>query len=145
MTREVAQRRRVTPRQVLGVASLGAVLAFVDATIVNVAFPDIQEDFGEASLSGISWVLNAYNIVFAAFIVAAGRIADLLGRKRMFEVGIVLFTLTSVLCAVAPTVELLVAARVLQAIGAAIVVPASLALVLEAFPASERAHGPIAP
>ena len=60
MTREVAKRRRVTPRQVLGVASLGAVLAFVDATIVNVAFPDIREDFGEASLSGISWVLNAY-------------------------------------------------------------------------------------
>jgi EmrB/QacA subfamily drug resistance transporter len=141
MTREVAQRRRVTPRQVLGVASLGAVLAFVDATIVNVAFPDIRSDFPEASLSGISWVLNAYNIVFAAFIVAAGRIADLLGRKRMFEVGIVLFTLTSVLCALAPSVELLVAARVLQAIGAAIVVPASLALVLEGFPAAERAHG----
>jgi NTE family protein len=141
MTRVVAQRRRVTPRQVLAVASLGAVLAFVDATIVNVAFPDIREDFDDASLGGISWVLNAYNIVFAAFIVAAGRIADLLGRKRMFELGIVVFTLTSVLCAVAPSVELLVAARVLQAIGAAIVVPASLALVLEGFPEQERAHG----
>jgi EmrB/QacA subfamily drug resistance transporter len=141
MTREVVERRRVTPRQVLGVASLGAVLAFVDATIVNVAFPDIASDFEDASLSGISWVLNAYNIVFAALIVAAGRVADLLGRKRMFELGIVVFTLTSVLCALAPTVELLVVARVLQAIGAAIVVPASLALVLEAFPERERAHG----
>jgi NTE family protein len=141
MTREVVQRRRVTPRQVLGVASLGAVLAFVDATIVNVAFPDIRRDFGDASLAGISWVLNAYNIVFAAFIVAAGRIADLLGRKRMFEAGIVIFTLTSALCAIAPSVELLVAARVLQAIGAAITVPASLALVLEGFPERERAHG----
>jgi EmrB/QacA subfamily drug resistance transporter len=141
MSREVVQRRRVTPRQVLGVASLGAVLAFVDATIVNVAFPDIRSDFEDASLGGISWVLNAYNIVFAAFIVAAGRIADLLGRKRMFEVGIVLFTVTSVLCALAPSVQLLVAARVLQAVGAAIVVPASLALVLEAFPERERAHG----
>jgi len=58
------------------------VLAFVDATIVNVAFPDIRRDFDDASLAGIFWVLNAYNIVFAAFIVAAGRIADLLGRKR---------------------------------------------------------------
>ena len=134
-------RRTVTPRQVLGVASLGAVLAFVDATIVNVAFPDIARDFENTSLATISWVLNAYNIVFAAFIVAAGRIADLLGRKRLFEWGIVVFTLASVLCAVAPSVGLLVAARVVQAIGAAIVVPASLALVLEAFPQRERAHG----
>jgi NTE family protein len=87
VTREVVTRRRVTPRQVLGVASLGAALAFVDATIVNVAFPDIREDFDGAGLAAISWVLNAYNIVFAAFIVAAGRIADLLGRKHLFELG----------------------------------------------------------
>jgi NTE family protein len=79
--------------------------------------------------------------VFAAFIVAAGRVADLLGRKRLFEWGIVVFTLASILCAAAPSVGMLVAARVLQAIGAAIVVPASLALVLEGFPARERAHG----
>ena len=134
-------RRTVTPRQVLGVASLGAVLAFVDATIVNVAFPDIASDFEGTSLATISWVLNAYNIVFAAFIVAAGRIADLLGRKRLFEWGIVIFTLASLLCAAAPSIGLLVAARVIQAIGAAIVVPASLALVLEAFPQRERSHG----
>ena len=141
MSRAVVTRRRVTPRQVLGVASLGAVLAFVDATIVNVAFPDIRSDFPEASLANISWILNAYNIVFAAFIVAAGRVADLLGRKRLFESGIIVFTLASLLCAVAPSVGLLVAARILQALGAAITVPASLALVLEAFPARERAHG----
>jgi EmrB/QacA subfamily drug resistance transporter len=141
MSRTVVQRRRVTPRQVLAVASLGAVLAFVDATIVNVAFPDIRADFDDAGLSEISWVLNAYNIVFAAFIVAAGRFADLLGRKRLFEWGIVVFTIASGLCALAPSVELLVAARILQALGAAIVVPASLALVLEAFPEHERAHG----
>ena len=141
MTRAVVSRRRVTPRQVLGVASLGAVLAFVDATIVNVAFPDIRADFPDTDLAGISWVLNAYNIVFAAFIVAAGRIADLLGRKRLFEWGITVFTLASALCALAPSVELLVAARVLQALGAAITVPASLALVLESYPERERAHG----
>ena len=141
MTRAVVSRRRVTPRQVLGVASLGAVLAFVDATIVNVAFPDIRADFPDTDLAGISWVLNAYNIVFAAFIVPAGRIADLLGRKRLFEWGITVFTLASALCALAPSVELLVAARVLQALGAAITVPASLALVLESYPERERAHG----
>jgi NTE family protein len=139
--REIVVRRTVTPRQVLGVASLGAALAFVDATIVNVAFPDIRADFEGSTLAGISWVLNAYNIVFAAFIVAAGRIADLLGRKRLFEWGIVVFTLASVLCALAPSVEFLVGARVLQAIGAAITVPASLALVLQSFPEGERAHG----
>jgi NTE family protein len=130
-----------SPRAVLGVASLGAALAFIDVTIVNVAFPDMRESFPDSSLSELSWVLNAYNIVFAAFIVAAGRIADLLGRKRLFEQGVILFTVTSVLCAVAPSVELLVAFRVLQAIGAAILVPASLALVLQAFPGSERSHG----
>ena len=139
--RLVVVRRVVTPRQVLGVASLGVMLAFVDATIVNVAFPDIREDFEGTSLAGISWVLNAYNIVFAALILAAGRIADLLGRKRLFEWGIVVFTLASGLCALAPTIEFLVGARMLQAVGAAIAVPASLALVLEGFPERERAHG----
>src|SRR5215217_962665 len=141
MSRAVVSRRRVTPNQVLAVASLGAVLAFVDATIVNVAFPDIRKDFADTDLADISWVLNAYNIVFAAFILAAGRVADLLGRKRLFEWGIVVFTLASVLCALAPSVELLVAARIVQALGAAITVPASLALVLEGFPERERAHG----
>ena len=67
---------------VLAVASLGAAVAFVDATIVNIAFPNIAHSFTGTSISSLSWVLNAYNIVFAAFLVAAGRIADLLGRRR---------------------------------------------------------------
>ena len=127
---EIGASRRVAPGRVLAVASAGAGLAFVDATIVNVAFPDMQADFAGTSLSALSWILNAYNIVFAAFLVAAGRLADLAGRRRTFQAGVVLFTLASVACAAAPTVELLVAARVLQALGAAITVPASLALVL---------------
>ena len=89
---------------VLLVAAFGAFLAFLDSTIVNVAFPDIQRTFPESSLSTLSWVLNAYNIVLAAFLVAAGRFADLLGRKRVFIVGVVIFTVASVLCAVAGTV-----------------------------------------
>ena len=80
----------------------------------------MQADFAGTSLSALSWILNAYNIVFAAFLVAAGRLADLAGRRRTFQAGVVLFTLASVACAAAPTVELLVAARVLQALGAAI-------------------------
>jgi NTE family protein len=136
-----SQRRVASPQRVLAVASLGVVLAFIDATIVNVAFPDIRRSFPDASIAGLSWVLNAYNIVFAAFLVAAGRIADVLGRKRLFQAGVVLFTVASVLCAVAPSLGVLVAMRVLQALGAAIVVPASLALVLDVFPGERRAHG----
>jgi len=113
-------RRSPTPGAVLLVAAFGAFLAFLDSTIVNIAFPDIQRTFPESSLSTLSWVLNAYNIVLAAFLVAAGRCADLLGRKRVFVVGVVVFTVASVLCAIAGTVGQLIAFRVLQGLGAAL-------------------------
>ncbi|RYC07407.1 DHA2 family efflux MFS transporter permease subunit [Nocardioides zhouii] len=131
---------RVPASRVLLVASSGAFLAFLDATIVNVAFPSIIESFPGTSIGGLSWVLNAYNIVFAAFLIVCGRLTDLLGRRRAFVGGVVLFTAASVLCGAAPSVELLIAARVLQALGAALVVPSSLALVVEAFPEDRRAH-----
>jgi NTE family protein len=115
-------------------------MAFVDATIVNIAFPDIAESFPDTSISSLTWILNAYNIVFAAFLVAAGRIADLLGRRRIFLVGLVLFTFASGLCAIAPSANALIGFRLLQALGAAFVVPASLGLVLQAFPVERRAH-----
>ena len=115
-------------------------MAFIDATIVNVAFPDIRASFPGATLGSLSWILNSYNVVFAAFLVPAGRISDLLGRRRIFTVGTVIFTLASAACAVAPSLGLLIAARVLQAIGAAAMVPASLALVLQAYGAARRAH-----
>ncbi|MGE0818059.1 MAG: MDR family MFS transporter/patatin-like phospholipase family protein [Candidatus Nanopelagicales bacterium] len=133
-------RPRVPARTVLLVASFGAFLAFLDATIVNVAFPNIRESFPDSTISTLSWILNAYSIVFAAFLVVSGRLADLLGRKRAFLNGVLLFTVASVLCAIAPNVEVLIAFRVVQALGAAILVPASLALVVEAFPAEKRAH-----
>ena len=122
------------------VSCFGAFLAFLDATIVNVAFPSLRDSFPDTSISDLSWVLNAYNIVFAAFLIVCGRLTDLLGRRRAFATGVLVFTLASALCGAAPTVELLVAARVLQALGAALLVPASLALVVEAFPAERRAH-----
>ncbi|MDT7723283.1 MAG: hypothetical protein QOE94_4294, partial [Mycobacterium sp.] len=122
-------------------AAFGAFLAFLDSTIVNIAFPAIQRYFHSSDISSLSWVLNAYNIAFAAFLVAGGRLADLLGRKRMFIYGVVLFTAASGLCAAADTVGQLVAFRVLQGIGAAVLVPASLALVVESFDAARRAHG----
>ena len=122
------------------VACFGAFLAFLDATIVNVAFPSIRESFPESSIGGLSWVLNAYNIVFAAFLVVCGRLTDLIGRRRAYAGGIALFTLASVWCAMAGSLELLVAGRVLQALGAALLVPASLAIVVEAFSSDRRAH-----
>ena len=131
---------RVAPSRVLLVSAFGAFLAFLDATIVNVAFPSIQASFPDTSIGGLSWVLNSYNIVFAAFLIVMGRLTDLLGRRRAFITGVFVFTLASALCGAAPSLELLVAARVLQALGAALLVPASLALVVDAFPEERRAH-----
>jgi EmrB/QacA subfamily drug resistance transporter len=135
------ERPRPAPRTVLAVASLGVAFAFVDATIVNIAFPSIAASFRGTPISSLSWVLNAYNVVFAALIVAAGSLADRLGRKRMFVLGLELFTAASLLCAISPSVEALVAFRAVQAIGGALIVPAALALVLQAFPADRRSHG----
>lgn len=131
---------RVAPRTVLLVGSFGAFLAFLDATVVNVAFPDIRASFPDTSIGGLSWVLNAYNIVFASFLIVFGRLADLLGRKRLFTAGIAVFTLASVWCAVAGSLDMLVVARMAQAAGAAMLVPASLAVIVEAFPAERRGH-----
>jgi EmrB/QacA subfamily drug resistance transporter len=125
---------------VLGIASLGVVAAFIDSTIVNIAFPNLQESFPSAGPAGISWVLNAYSIVFAAFLVAGGRIADLFGRRRTFTWSLGLFTVASAACAAAPTLGLLIAARVVQGLAAALMVPASLGLVLAGFPADRRHH-----
>ena len=133
--------RGPAPRTVLAIASLGAAVAFVDATIVNIAFPDMARSFPETQISTLSWVLNAYNIVFAAFLVAAGRAADLIGRRRLFVLGLEIFTGASLLCAVAPSASALICFRVLQALGAALIVPSSLALVLSAFPPERRSHG----
>ncbi|MGH3636097.1 MAG: MFS transporter, partial [Mycobacterium sp.] len=136
----LTRRRQPSSTAVLLVAVFGAFLAFLDSTIVTIAFPAMQRYFHEG-IGSLSWVLNAYNIAFAAFLVAGGRFADLLGRKRMFIYGVVLFTVASALCAVAGTVGQLVAFRVLQGIGGAVLVPASLALVVEGFEAVRRAHG----
>jgi MFS family permease len=124
------------PRKWLVLAVLAAVafMAQLDLFIVNIAVPAMSRSFGGAGLGGLSWVLNAYAIVFAALLVPAGRLADHFGRRRFLLAGIVVFTMASVLCAVAPTLPDLVAGRVVQAIGAAAIVPASLGLLLPAFP-----------
>lgn len=125
--------------KVLAVTSVAVFMSFLDVTIVNVAFPELEREFADSSRADLSWILNAYNILFAALLVPAGRIADLVGRKRMFLVGVVTFLAASVLCGVAGSVETLVAARVLQAVGGAILVPTSLGLLLPEFPPTQRA------
>jgi EmrB/QacA subfamily drug resistance transporter len=125
--------------KVLLVTSVAVFMGFLDVTIVNIAFPDIEASFPGTSLAGLSWILNAYNIVFAALLVPAGRLSDRLGRRRMFFVGVLTFLAASTVCGLAPSVEVLVGARVVQAAGAAILVPTSLALLLPEFPLEQRA------
>jgi EmrB/QacA subfamily drug resistance transporter len=123
---------------VLAIASIGVFMTVLDLFIVNVAFPDIQRDFNGSSLSKLSWILNGYAIVYAALLVPAGRLADRIGQKRIFLGGLTLFTLASALCAIAPNADVLIAARLIQAAGAAAVTPTSLALVLSAVTAERR-------
>ena len=132
---------RPSPKTVLAIASLGSAVAFIDGTIVNIAFPDIARSFPGTPIATLSWVLNAYNIVFAAFLMAAAGLADLLGRRRVFVFGLELFTAGSLACAIAPSADALIAFRMVQAAGAAFLVPSALALVLAAFPPARRAHG----
>ena len=134
------QRRSYVPMAAIGVAAFGAFLAFLDSTVVNVAFPDIQSSFPHATISTLSWVFNAYNVVFAGFLVLSGRFADLLGRRRMFKIGIVVFTLASALCAASDSVGMLIGLRAVQALGAAMLVPASLGIVVHASSADHRTH-----
>ena len=132
----VSDARRVTA--VVAVLSLAVFMSSLDLFIVNLAFPSISRQYPGTSLSSLSWVLNAYTIVFAAVLVPAGRWADRIGRRRFFVAGLAAFSLGSLLCGVAPGVAALIAARVVQAAGAGAMVPASLSLLLAAVPAPAR-------
>ena len=131
-----SSRPPASPWVVLAVASLAAFMVFLDAQVLFVAFDDIRSSFPSVSFTTMSWTLSAYTIALAAALVPSGRMADRFGRRRVFLLGLVAFTLASVLCAFAPTAGLLVVFRVVQALGAAALVPASLALVLSVFPTS---------
>jgi EmrB/QacA subfamily drug resistance transporter len=120
------------------IVCVGVFMASLDLFIVNIAFPSIQHHFGGASLGSLSWIVSGYAIVFAALLVPAGRWADAFGRKRAFLFGLALFVIASAGCALAPSVGALVAARVLQAAGGALMVPTSLGLILPEFEPHER-------
>jgi len=128
----------VRPGQVLAIVCAGIVLANLDLFIVNVALPDIARDLGDANLGKLSWILNGYAIVYAALLVFCGRLAERYPRNLSFLTGIVLFTVASAACAFANSVETLIAFRLLQAAGAALLTPTSLGLILATFPAERR-------
>jgi EmrB/QacA subfamily drug resistance transporter len=123
---------------VLIALSLAVFMSSLDLFIVNLAFPYIGREYPGTSLGALSWVLNGYTIVFAAVLVPAGRWADRVGRRRVFVAGLVTFSVGSLLCGLAPGVPELIAARVIQAAGAGLMVPASLSLVLASVPAAMR-------
>ncbi|MCU4185345.1 MFS transporter [Acidiferrimicrobium sp. IK] len=124
----------------IAVLSLAVFMSSLDLFIVNLAFPYIGKEYRGTGIGALSWVLNGYTIVFAAVLVPAGRWADRVGRRRLFVAGLVLFSAGSLLCGVAPGVALLVAARLVQAVGAGVMVPASLSLLLAVVPAKDRAQ-----
>jgi EmrB/QacA subfamily drug resistance transporter len=123
---------------IVGVLSLAVFMSSLDLFIVNLAFPYIGREYHGTSLSSLSWVLNGYTIVFAAILVPAGRWADRVGRRRLFVAGLIAFSIGSLLCGLAPGVPELIIARLIQASGAGLMVPASLSLLLASVPAADR-------
>src|SRR5436190_4451925 len=123
---------------IVAVLAIAVFMSSLDLFIVNLAFPSIGEEYVGVRLGELSWVLNAYTIVFAAVLIPAGRWADQVGRRRTLVAGLAVFTGGSLLCGLAPGVGWLVAARVVQAVGAGVMVPASLSLLLAVVPTEQR-------
>ena len=121
------------------VATVGAsAMAALDATVVNVALPHIGEDF-DANISQLQWVLTGYLLALASLILLGGALGDRFGRRRVFLIGTIWFAAASLLCGASPNIEVLVAARVLQGVGAALLTPGSLAIIQVSFRQPDRA------
>ncbi len=127
-------------RVIFVVTALAAFMASLDLSIVNVAFPALERSFPSDPRATLAWVITSYGIVFGSLLVIAGRTADRLGSRRVFFAGLTVFTAGSALCGLAPSVALLVAGRVIQGCGAAALLPASLSLLLAAFPSERRSQ-----
>src|SRR3954447_20844764 len=142
--RALSQRRTASPQLVLVIVCAGVVLASLDLFIVNVALPQMARDFGVrgSGVADLSWVLNAYAIVYAALLVLLGRASERYPRERGFLVGVALFVAASAACGAATSVAMLVAFRVVQAAGAALLPPTSLGLIL-ATSEPKRRHGAV--
>jgi EmrB/QacA subfamily drug resistance transporter len=121
----------------LGALSFSLFMIMLDNTVVTVALPAIQADL-DTGLSQLEWVLNAYAVTFAVLLLAGGKLADLLGRRRIFVVGLVIFTGSSLACALATSGEFLIVARAMQGAGGALMLPATLSILSATFPVQER-------
>jgi EmrB/QacA subfamily drug resistance transporter len=121
----------------LGAVAVGLFMIMLDNTVVNVALPSIQKDLG-AGLSELQWIVTGYALTFAALMLTGGKLADLLGRRLIFVIGIVIFTLSSLMCGLATSGDMLIGARVVQGVGAAMMNPATLSIIAAAFPPRER-------
>jgi EmrB/QacA subfamily drug resistance transporter len=135
-----SQSPKQRPRIVFLVTALGAFMASLDLSIVNVAFPALERSFPHDPRASLAWVIIGYGIVFGSLLVIAGRTADRLGSRRVFFTGLGIFCLGSALCGFAPSVLLLVCGRLIQGVGAAALLPASLSLLLDAFPSDRRSQ-----
>jgi len=120
-------------KRVLFIICFGFFLVLLDTTALNIATPALGKEFGDG-ISDLQWVVNSYTLVFAGLLLAAGAVGDRTGVKRSYQVGLALFTLASLFSAVSPSLLLLILARAFQGLGAAIMLPASLALLSHAFP-----------
>ena len=122
---------------ILAAAVLGFFVITLDATIVNVALPSIRSSLA-GGITGLQWVVDGYTLMFAVLLLSSGSLADRIGAKRSFAVGLVIFAIASVGCGLAPSLGLLVLARFIQGSGAAVVMPASMTLVRHAYPDAAR-------
>ena len=112
-------------------------MIMLDNTVMNVALPSIQGELG-ASISGLEWIVNGYTLSFAVLLATGGRLGDILGRRRMFLTGVILFALSSASAGLAPSTDALVISRITQGVGASLMMPATLSIITNAFPAAER-------
>jgi EmrB/QacA subfamily drug resistance transporter len=137
MSEEPLRYSSAKGRWALAAVILGSGAAFLEGSVVNVALPAIGRDL-DLDLGGLQWVINAYLLSLSALMITGGSLGDLFGRRRIFTAGLIAFALTSLLCAVAPSGEVLIGARVLQGAAAALLVPASLAIVEASFAPEDR-------
>ena len=121
----------------LAAVAFGLFMIMLDNTVVNVALPSIQRDLG-IGLSELEWIVTGYALSFAALMLTGGKVADMVGRRRVFVLGIIVFTAASFLCGIAESSELLIGARVLQGVGAALMNPATLSIISATFPPQQR-------
>jgi len=135
-----ALKRLTHPNLILAICCMSVLIIGMDVTIVNVALPAIEEDL-HAHLAGLQWILDAYTLVLASFLMLAGSISDRFGRRRVFQIGLSVFTVGSLLCSRAATIEQLIAFRALQGLGASMLNPVALSIIANAFPKpKERAR-----